>query len=138
MHSRWWQLPIWLMAALVLMPVLVILLSWHSAQVEVWQHLIATGLSRLLKNTLMLMLGVGVMVLLLGVSLAWLTAVCEFPGRRWLDWALVLPLAIPTYVVAFVALGLMSYSGPVLTIWRAVFGRDAWYPEIRSPWGSFW
>jgi iron(III) transport system permease protein len=135
MHSRWWQLPMWLMAALVLMPVLVILLSWHSAQVEVWQHLIATGLSRLLKNTLMLMLGVGVMVMLLGVSLAWLTAVCEFPGRRWLDWALVLPLAIPTYVVAFVALGLMSYSGPVLTAWRAVFGPKAWYPEIRSPLG---
>lgn len=133
LHSRWWQAPVWLMAALVLMPVLVILLSWQSAQVEVWQHLIATGLSRLLKNTLMLMLGVGVMVMLIGVSLAWLTAVCEFPGRRWLDWALVLPLAVPTYVVAFVALGLMSYSGPVLTTWRAIFGPHSWYPEIRSP-----
>lgn len=131
-HSRWWQIPIWLMAALVLMPVLVIMLSWQSAQVEVWQHLIATGLGRLLRNTLMLMLGVGVMVMLVGVSLAWLTAVCEFPGRRWLDWALVLPLAIPTYVVAFVALGLMSYSGPVLTAWRALFGAQAWYPDIRS------
>src|SRR5687768_10796990 len=98
-HSRWWQLPIWLMAVMVLMPVLVILLSWQSAEVAIWQHLIATGLGRLLKNTLALMLGVGCMVTLLGVSLAWLTAVCEFPGRRWLDWALVLPLAIPTYVV---------------------------------------
>jgi iron(III) transport system permease protein len=132
MHSRWWQAPIWLMAALVLMPVLVILLSWHSSQVEVWQHLVATGLGRLLRNTLALMLGVGVMVTLIGVSLAWLTAVCEFPGRRWLDWALVLPLAVPTYVVAFVSLGLMGYSGPLLTAWRALFGSDAWYPEIRS------
>lgn len=132
MHSRWWQLPIWLMAALVLMPVLVILCSWQSAQVEVWQHLVATGLHRLLGNTLALMLGVGTMVALLGVSLAWLTAVCEFPGRRWFDWALVLPLAVPTYVVAFVALGLMGYSGPVLTVWRALFGAHAWYPEIRS------
>lgn len=131
-QSRWWQVPIWLMAIMVLMPVLVILLSWQSAQVEIWQHLIATGLGRLLKNTLALMLGVGFMVTLLGVSLAWLTAVCEFPGRRWLDWALVLPLAIPTYVVAFVALGLMSYSGPVLTTWRALFGADTWYPDIRS------
>lgn len=131
-HSRWWQLPIWLMAVMVLMPVLVILLSWQSAEVAIWQHLIATGLGRLLKNTLALMLGVGCMVTLLGVSLAWLTAVCEFPGRRWLDWALVLPLAIPTYVVAFVALGLMSYSGPVLTAWRALFGADTWYPDIRS------
>jgi iron(III) transport system permease protein len=131
-HSRWWQLPIWMMAALVLMPVLVILLSWQSAQVEVWQHLVATGLSRLLSNTLALMLGVGITVTLLGVSLAWLTAVCDFPGRRWFDWALVLPLAMPTYVVAFVALGLMSYSGPVLTAWRDLFGPRAWYPEIRS------
>lgn len=135
LHSRWWQLPIWLMAGLVLMPVLVVFFSWQSAQVDVWQHLIATGLARLLNNTLMLMLGVGVMVMLIGVSLAWLTAVCEFPGRRWLDWALVLPLAIPTYVVAFVALGLMSYSGPVLTLWRSLFGPQAWYPDIRSPLG---
>lgn len=133
MHSsRWWQLPIWFMALLVMMPVLVIVLSWHSTQAAVWQHLIETGLSRLISNTLLLMVGVGLIVMVIGVSLAWLTAVCEFPGRRWFDWALVLPLAIPTYVVAFVALGLMSYSGPVLTGWRALFGRDAWYPEIRS------
>lgn len=123
------------MAGLVLMPVVVILTSWHSAQVDVWQHLIETGLGRLLKNTFVLMLGVGVVVMLVGVSLAWLTAACEFPGRRWFDWALVLPLAIPTYVVAFVALGLMSYSGPVLTLWRSIFGASAWYPDIRSPLG---
>ncbi len=135
MHSRWWQAPIWLMAALVLMPVLVIVLSWQSAQIEVWQHLVATGLGRLLRNTLTLMIGVGIVAAVVGVSLAWLTAVCEFPGRRWLDWALVLPLAVPTYVVAFVALGLMSYSGPVLTTWRAIFGAGAWYPEIRTPLG---
>src|SRR5690606_11075319 len=91
--------------------------------------------SRLLSNTLALMLGVGITVTLLGVSLAWLTAVCDFPGRRWFDWALVLPLAMPTYVVAFVALGLMSYSGPVLTAWRDLFGPRAWYPEIRSTHG---
>lgn len=124
-----------MMAALVLMPVLVIVTSWQTAQVDVWQHLIATGLGRLIKNTVILMFGVGIVVMIVGVSLAWLTAVCEFPGRRWLDWALVLPLAVPTYVVAFVALGVMSYSGPVLTLWRGVFGADAWYPEIRSPLG---
>lgn len=114
------------------MPVFVIVFSWGTAQVEIWQHLIATGLSRLLANTLYLMLGVGVIVMVLGVSLAWLTAVCEFPGRRWLDWALILPLAIPTYVVAFTTLGLLSYSGPVLTLWRELFGQDSWYPDIRS------
>ncbi len=133
--SKLWQTPIWLMAIIVLMPVLVIFTSWHSAQVDIWQHLIETGLSRLLKNTLVLVLGVGVVVSIVGVSLAWLTAVCDFPGRRLFDWALVLPLAIPTYVVAFVALGIMSYSGPVLTLWRLVFGVDSWQPDIRSPIG---
>ncbi len=130
-----WSIPALVVALLVAMPVVIIALSWGSAEVDVWQHLIATGLSRLLKNTLVLMLGVGVLVMLVGVSLAWLTAVCEFPGRRWLDWALILPLAVPTYVVAFVALGVLSYSGPVLTAWRAVFGADAWYPDIRSTTG---
>ena len=103
-----WSIPALVVALLVAMPVVIIALSWGSAEVDVWQHLIATGLSRLLKNTLVLMLGVGVLVMLVGVSLAWLTAVCEFPGRRWLDWALILPLAVPTYVVAFVALGVLS------------------------------
>ncbi len=134
-HSAWWQLPLYLMAFLVLMPLLIIVFSWHSSQIEIWQHVIATGLGRLLRNTLVLMLGVGVVVMVVGVSLAWLTAVCDFPGRRLFDWALVLPMAIPTYVVAFVALGLMSYSGPVLTLWRTLFGADAWYPDIRSSTG---
>ena len=123
------------MAALVLAPLLFIVLSWQSSQVEVWQHLIATDLGRLLSNTLVLMLGVGGLVLLVGTSLAWLVALCEFPGRRWLDWALVLPLAIPTYVVAFVAMGVMGYSGPVLTLMRETFGANAWQPNVRSATG---
>ena len=90
------------MVVLVLLPVSVIVVSWADPQTELWQHLIETQLARLLGNTIILVLGVGFWTLLLGVSLAWLTAVCEFPGRRWLDWALMLPLAIPTYVVAFV------------------------------------
>jgi iron(III) transport system permease protein len=67
----------------------------------------------------------------LGVSLAWLTAMCEFPGRRLFDWALMLPLALPAYVTAFVAIGLLDFTGPVQT-WL----RDGWgitgLPEIRS------
>jgi iron(III) transport system permease protein len=130
-----WQLPTLLTAALVLMPITVIFLSWGSDQTEIWQHLIETQLGRLLKNTLFLLLGVGIWVMLLGVSLAWLVALCEFPGRRYLDWALMLPLAIPTYVVAFVALGLMTYSGPLHSLIRATFGEDAWFPDIRGPIG---
>lgn len=127
-----WKFPSLVVAALVLLPVSVILLSWTNSQSEIWQHLLDTQLKRLLTNTLILLSGVGIWTILLGVSLAWLVSVCEFPGRRYLDWALMLPLAIPTYVVAFVALGLMSYSGIVHTTYREWFGRDAWFPDIRS------
>ena len=130
-----WKLPSLIAAALVLLPISVILLSWGSDQSEIWQHLIDTQLNRLLKNTLFLLAGVGVCTIILGVSLGWLISVCEFPGRRYLDWALMLPLAIPTYVVAFVALGLMSYSGPVQTLYREWFGSGAWFPDVRSPSG---
>lgn len=129
---KFWPL---LGALLVMLPVSVILLSWGSDQGDIWQHLIDTQLSRLLTNTGWLLLGVGVWTIVLGVSLAWLTAVCEFPGRRYLDWGLMLPLAIPTYVVAFVALGLLSYSGPIQTLYRDWFGREAWFPDIRSTGG---
>ena len=70
---------------------------------------------------------------LLGVSLAWFTAVCEFPGRKFFSWALLLPLAIPAYVTAFVALGLFDYIGPVQTALRAWLGPDlAWFPNVRG------
>ncbi len=138
-QQRWlqklWRLPAWFMAGLVLLPISVIVLSWGSDQTEIWQHLIETQLGTLLKNTLVLLLGVGLWVIVLGVSLAWLVATCEFPGRRWLDWALMLPLAIPTYVVAFVVLGLMDYSGPVQSLWRQWMGADAWFPDVRSSTG---
>lgn len=130
-----WQLPVGFMVCLVLLPVSVIVLSWGDAQPDVWTHLMETQLGRLLQNTLLLVLGVGLGVMLLGVSLAWLTAVCDFPGRRWFEWALMLPLAVPTYVVAFVALGLFSYSGPLASQWRTWFGADAWFPEVREPLG---
>jgi len=134
-QARLWRVPVWLMAALVLMPVSVIVFSWGNAQTDIWQHLIQTQLGRLLENTLIMLLGVGLWTLVLGVSLAWLTAVCEFPGRRWLDWALMLPLAIPTYVVAFVFLALTDYAGPIQSQWRAWFGADTGFLPVRGPMG---
>ncbi len=134
-RARLWHLPVWLMAGLVLLPVSVIVLSWGNAQTEIWQHLIQTQLGRLLENTLILLLGVGLWTLILGVSLAWLTSVCEFPGRRWLDWALMLPLAVPTYVVAFVFLALTDYSGPIQSLWRDWLGPDTPFLPVRGPLG---
>lgn len=133
-----WQALALLLAAAVAMPIIFILLQWGTlgfGEQEIWQHLIATKLDRLAGNTLLLLVGVSIGVSLLGISLAWLVSLCEFPGRRLFDWALMLPLAIPGYVMAFVFLGLFTYAGPVQTALRQWFGSSAWFPDIRSPGG---
>lgn len=127
----WYLVPV-ATALTVLIPLGVLLLSWHEPQAEVWRHLLDTQLRRLLGNTLWLLFGVGCCTAVLGVGLAWLTAVCEFPGRRWLDWALMLPLALPGYVLAFVVLGQWDYLGPVQTTLRRLLGAD-FAMEVRNP-----
>src|SRR5690606_5335578 len=111
-----------LLALMVTAPLLVIALSWGTVQTDIWAHLAQTQLVRLLRNTVVLVLGVGVCVTLLGVSLAWLTATCRFPGRRLFDVALMLPLAVPAYVMAFVMVGLLDWAGPVQIQLREWFG----------------
>nr|WP_218572698.1 iron ABC transporter permease [Pseudomonas sp. R-28-1W-6] len=120
---------------MVLLPLSVLLLSWHEVDGEIWAHLWATQLPRLLGNTLLLVVGVGFGVVLLGVSLAWLTSLCEFPGRRWLDWALMLPFAIPAYVLAFVFVGLLDFAGPLQSLARDWFGSGLRLPRVRSSGG---
>ena len=85
-QRRWYPIA-FAVALLVLLPLSVLMFSWHEVDQQIWAHLWQTQLPRLIGNTLVLVLGVGVGVTLLGVSLAWLTSLCEFPGRRWLDWA---------------------------------------------------
>jgi iron(III) transport system permease protein len=118
-------------AALVLVPIVVTFSSFAQVEGDILAHLTEFVLPELIGNTLWLVLGVGFGVSILGVSLAWLTAMCEFPGRRLFDWALLLPLALPAYVSAFVAIGLLDFTGPLQT-WL----RDGWgitgLPEIRS------
>ena len=131
---RWYPL-VFSIAALVLLPLSVLLLSWQTIDVQIWTHLWQTQLPRLLGNTALLVVGVGIGVTLLGVSLAWLTSLCEFPGRRWLDWALMLPFAIPAYVLAFVFVGLLDFAGPVQTLLREWFGNGVRLPRVRSTGG---
>ncbi|WP_371232521.1 ABC transporter permease [Pseudomonas sp. QE6] len=132
--NRWYPTT-FLVAALVLLPISVLLLSWAEIDREIWAHLWDTQLPRLLGNTLVLVGGVGVGVTVLGVSLAWLTSLCEFPGRRWLDWALMLPFAVPAYVLAFVFVGLLDFAGPVQTLLREWFGSGLRLPRVRSTGG---
>ncbi len=130
-QRRWYPIA-FAVALLVLMPLLVLLASWHEVDRQIWSHLWQTQLPRLIGNTVTLVVGVGVGVTLLGVSLAWLTSLCEFPGRRWLDWALMLPFAIPAYVLAFVFVGLLDFSGPVQTALREWLGSGIRFPRVRS------
>jgi iron(III) transport system permease protein len=133
-----WQALAFALATCVALPILFVLLQWGTlgfGEQEIWQHLIDTELDRLAGNTLLLLVGVSIGVSLLGISLAWLVSMCEFPGRRLFDWALMLPLAIPGYVMAFVFLGLFTYAGPVQTALRHWFGSNVWFPDIRSAGG---
>ncbi len=136
------KLPAWILwvvlplVALTLVPLLVVGASWADSQPEVWDHLRAYVLPGVLKSTAVLAVTVGLGVVVLGVGLAWLTAMCEFPGRALFAPALVLPLAFPAYVLAFVHVGLMDYSGPIQTLWRHVWGPEATLPSVRSTPGA--
>ncbi|MFQ5597923.1 MAG: ABC transporter permease [Nitrospiria bacterium] len=133
-----WAFSAFLIAALVMVPIGVVLSSFFRPDDEVWRHLVETVLSEVLFNTLWLIVGVAVGTGFVGVSLAWLTAATEFPGRKFFEWALMLPMAIPGYVTAFVAIGLLDFSGPVQTGLRAYFGEAVRLPEIRSRAGVIW
>ncbi len=124
------------LALTVALPLTVILWSFSYQTQEIWQHLARHVLADLLLNTAILAAGVLTATLILGVSLAWLTGVCDFPGRKIFTWALLLPIAMPTYVLAFVTVGLMDFSGPVQTFFRAWFpASKGWFPNIRSAGG---
>lgn len=120
---------------ITLVPLVIILSSLFSPQAEVWAHLTTFVLPRLLSNTAILLLGVSVGVLILGVPLAWLVALYQFPGRQFFSWALMLPLAMPAYVMAFTLIGLLDYTGPLQSYLRTLNIDTRTLPNIRSTWG---
>lgn len=126
-------------AALVSVPILVVFSSVLTPAGEVWSHLVDTVLWRYIGNTLWIAFGVGASVLVTGVVTAWLVTTCRFPGRRVFEWALLLPLAVPSYAIAFTYGGLFEFAGPVQTFLREAFGwsrQDYWFPEVRSVGGA--
>jgi iron(III) transport system permease protein len=113
-------------------PIVVVVSSLATPSIEVWAHLWRTYLLELVWNTLALIAGVGLGVTLLGIGLAWLVTMYRFPGRRLFEWLLILPMAMPAYVMGFVFLALFDYTGPVQSWWRGMFGPKVWFPEIAS------
>ncbi len=107
---------------------------------NVWPHLISTVLPHYVFNTLVLMAGVALGTLVIGVSTAWLVTHYDFTGRRVFVWALLLPFAVPAYVIAFVYTELLEFSGPVQSMLRSIFGwqsaADYYFPKIRTLGGA--
>lgn len=119
-------------AFLVLLPLIGLALTWLRLDGEIWAHLWRTLLPEMLLNTTLLMLGVGATTLALGTALAWLVTTYTFPGAKLIEWLLVLPIAIPGYILGYVSMSLFDYAGPVQTQLRAWFGPDFELFEFRS------
>ena len=135
-----WRVGAYAVAAAVIAPLASVLwLAFNPAE-NIWPHLAATVLPAYVVTTFLLMLGVGVASIVIGVGTAWLVTMCRFPGRRIFEWGLLLPMAIPAYVVAYVYTDLLEFAGPVQRGLRGLFGwqspRDYWFPEIRSLGGA--
>jgi ABC-type Fe3+ transport system, permease component len=135
-----WSVAVVVLAGLVALPVLAVAANLFTPSGDIWSHLAATVLPSYIANSLWLMLGVGIGVGVGGVGTAWLVTMCRFPGSRILEWALLIPMAMPAYVVAYAYTGVLDYPGPVQSGLRALFGwqtaRDYWFPEIRSLGGA--
>ena len=137
-HPRWLFFCL-LACAIVGLPLVFILGTIFTPSDAGWEHIRTTLLGDYFSNTILLMLMVAVMTAIIGVSTAWLTAALEFPGRRILSWALILPLAAPAYIVAYVYTDLLDFSGPVQSAFRSLSGLGAGeysFPQIRSLGGA--
>lgn len=126
-------------AGLLAVPVVVVAAHLALPFSPTWSHLADTVLAETVLNTLALVLGVGAGVMVIGTGTAWLVTMCSFPGRKAMEWALVLPLAVPAYVIAYTYTDLLQYAGPVQSALRGLFGwgrADYWFPQIRSLGGA--
>ncbi len=131
-----WSIGAVLIALIVLSPIMSVIWIAFTPSENIWPHLISTTLPRYLRTTLVAMFSVGLLAASFGTGTAWLIARYKFPLSRWLEWLLLLPLAIPAYVGAYALVDFLEYAGPVQTLLRQIFGwstaRDYWFPEIRS------
>ncbi|MEE3044788.1 MAG: iron ABC transporter permease [Pseudomonadota bacterium] len=139
-QSAVWLIGAFVIAMMVAAPIIAVAYLAFFPTENIWPHLASTMLPRYVKNTAVLMLGVGVGVSLLGVSSAWVVTMCKLPGKRFFEWAMLLPMAVPAYIVAYVYTDLLEYAGPVQRLLRDIFGwssaADYWFPDIRTKGGA--
>ncbi|MGQ0663761.1 MAG: ABC transporter permease [Pseudomonadota bacterium] len=134
-----WSLPAIAIALVVAAPVLVVFANLLLPSGGAWAHLAETTLADLVANTLLLMLGVAVGCATIGVGTAWLVTMCRFPGSRLCEWMLLLPMAMPAYIMAYTYTDLLQFTGPLQGFLREAMGwraGDYWFPDIQSLYGA--
>jgi len=134
-QSFGWQWLTLLLAVLLLLPLLVIGFSFLEPQPDVWRHLADTVLGSYISNSLILAISVGTGTFIIGTTLAWICSRYEFPLRHSLSWLVLLPMAMPAYIIAYCYTGFLDFAGPIQTALRDAFGwhyGDYWFPQIRS------
>ena len=139
LRQGWWLPGILLTALIFSIPILTVASFLLQPSGEIWQHLVETVLADYLFNSVLLMIGVTLGTLSMGIICAWLTSLCQFPGKKLFSWALLLPLAMPAYIIAYTYTGLFDFAGPVQTQIRDWTGwkyGDYYFPEVRSLGGA--
>ena len=140
--STWnvWSVSVVIIALSIISPVLAIFYSAFLGDTSLWSHLFSTVLPRYIINTLVLMLGVGTLSLIFGITTAWVVTKYNFLGKNIFEWALLLPAAIPAYIIAYTYTDFFEYAGPFQGILRDFFGwksaTEYWFPKIRSMEGA--
>ena len=135
-----WSLGAVIIALAVIAPIAAVVWFALTPTENIWPHLLNTVLPRYFRNTLILMGSVGLLTAMIGTGAAWLVVMYRFPGRVWLQWALLMPLAVPAYVGAYALVDFFEYAGPIQTHLRNIMGyetsRDYWFPHIRTIGGA--
>lgn len=135
-----WIVATWAVVAFFVAPILAVFVAASGDSGGLWGHLFETVLPRYVANSLILMIGVGALTLIFGISSAWVITRYNFPARRVIEWMLLLPAAVPAYLVAYTYTDFFEYAGPVQGALRDLFGwksaHDYWFPEIRSMGGA--
>ncbi len=134
--ERWLQAAAVIIGLALALPIVTIAVLALTPSENIWPHLLSTVLPGYVWRTLALLVGVGTITFVIGTAVAWLVTMCSFPLRRLFQWASLVPLAAPGYIVAYTYVDFLSYAGPLQTWTRGVFGwttpSDYWFPEIRS------
>jgi iron(III) transport system permease protein len=134
--DTWLVLSAGLIALAIALPILTILFLSFNSQENIWPHLLSTVLPGYVWRTLVLLIGVGFLTFVIGTATAWLVTMREFPMRRIMQWACLMPLAMPTYIVSYTYVDFLNYAGPLQSWLRGIVGwtspQDYHFPEIRS------